>query len=104
MTRFAKVTPTKDVAMQRAEKKAQTMLYQYLRQRHGIQREVSKKSGIVAPMLSRLANREGQVIALEAAMRIEVATNGDLKAEQLCPSGADILKQFLELRAEVKEA
>lgn len=96
-TRFKRLL-SKDADLMRAEKSAQVALYQYFRQRHGMQKEVSDRSGIVAPLLSQLANRPGQTIAMEAAIKLDLATDGQLKAEMLCPSEAKVIEKFLAAR------
>lgn len=103
MTKYKKLGNSKDPAMLRAELKAQAALYQYFRRRHGIQKELAVKTGIVAPLLSQLANCEGKSIALEAAIKIDIATNGELKAETLCPSEASVIQAFLKSREASKE-
>jgi DNA-binding transcriptional regulator YdaS (Cro superfamily) len=96
--RAKQVPPSTDPNIIRAEKKAQKMLYAYMRQRHGIQQELARETGIKASFLSRLANRDNQVIAMETAILIELASKGELKAELLCPARADVIKRFLAAR------
>lgn len=65
----------------------------------GRQAEVARRTGMFPGNLSKMARPDGYGIGLEAAVLIEVATEGDLRAEVLCPSRADVLAKLLALRA-----
>lgn len=98
--RAKQVPPSTDPAIIEAEKEAQAKLHAYMRRRHGIQRELARNTGIKAAFLSKLSNKPNQVIAMETAILIELATDGELKAEDLCPARASVIRRFLEARKE----
>lgn len=99
MNRAKRVPPSSDPKITKAEKKAQQILRDYFWQHRSEQKRIAQETGIKQPFLSRLANKEGQTIALETAMLIEIATNGELRAEALCPARAEVIKKFLNSRA-----
>lgn len=102
--RAKQVPPSTDPKILEAEQEAQKMLYAHLRKYHGVQRDLSARTGIQATFLSKLANKPGQVIALETAILIELGTDGELRAEDLCPARADVIAQFLQARNSEKKA
>lgn len=99
MPRYKNEAALRDPRFAEAEQAARQMLYNYFRSYHGAQAILSRETGIAAPILSRMAN-QNETIALEYAMRIEVASAGKLRAELLCPSGAELLQRFLLNRTE----
>jgi hypothetical protein len=86
------------------EQIGKTALYRYFREYHGCQAKMSRDTGIHVGVLSKMASYPEYVITLDAAMMIEVATNGELRADVLCPSRADTLAQFLVIRTREAEA
>lgn len=82
-----------------AEAAGNEALRRYCRERQGRATELARKSGLLISVLSKMANK-GRHINLEAAALIEVATDGELRAETLCPSRADTLQRLLDLRKE----
>lgn len=92
---MARFTEKPSPAIVKAEQKAREKLMSYFRREFGLQAEMARKTGIKASFLSRLANRAEHSIPLETAILMELATNGELKAEVMCPSRADMLKQFI---------
>lgn len=87
--------PPELVAAEAAGKEA---LRRYCRDRQGRAADIARKTDILPPVLSKMAN-QGTYINLEAAVLIEVATEGELRAEVLCPARADVLGDLLRLRA-----
>lgn len=86
-----------------AERAAQEILHEYFQSRIGRQKATAQASGIDASILSRMA-RGHATISLENSIALEVASNGALKAEQLCPSRAEVLKRFINQRTAGAEA
>lgn len=75
------------------------VLRRYLRDRQGRQATVSQLTGISTPALSKMANMPEYRLSFEAAVLIELATEGELRTEQLCPSRAAVLNDLLRMRA-----
>lgn len=98
LRRARKAVPATDPELRKAERKAQRELRKYIEKEHGRQKQLAADTGIQATFLSRLMNRENQVIAMENAVLIDLATKGELKAEMLCPSRADVIQRFLQSR------
>lgn len=82
----------------RAEKEGQQALRTWLKAETGRQARICKSSGILPAVMSRMANKDTH-INLEAAILIEVASEGALPAEVLCPSRAEALKTMMRQRA-----
>jgi DNA-binding transcriptional regulator YdaS (Cro superfamily) len=80
-----------------AERAGQEALFEFFQSRIGRQKAISAVSGIDASILSRMA-RGHATISLENSIALEVASNGALRAEVLCPSRADVLKRFISQR------
>lgn len=80
------------------EKAGRQALRSWLKEETGRQARICKSSGILPAVMSHMANKETH-INLEAAILIEVASEGALKAEVLCPSRAEVLKTMMRLRA-----
>jgi hypothetical protein len=85
-----------------AERAAQAILHEYFQSRIGRQKATAEASGIEASILSRMA-RGHMPISLEYSIALEVASNGALRAEVLCPSRADVLNRFMNRRRETAE-
>lgn len=98
MPRYINPVPPKSPELVAAEKVAQESLRAYFRRELGVQAMIARDTGIAPPMLSRMA-KHGETISLENALRIEVATGGALRTEMLCPARANLIDQFLHLRA-----
>lgn len=101
MTRSAtirRVGVTKSDELLQAEAEGQKLLYAFCRERHGNQAFLVRATNLLTATLSRMTNGETP-INLEAALLLEAATKGALPADKLCPSRADLLAQFLQLRA-----
>lgn len=79
-----------------AEQAGKAALYNYCRGGIGRQKELAEETGILASILSRLALDPNKPINLEHAVLIDVATNGELPAEVLCPARADVLAKLIE--------
>ena len=86
-----------------AEAAGKEALRMYCRYRQGRATEISNKTGILLSVLSKMANKSNH-INLEAAVLIEAATEGELRADVLCPSRADVLAKLLALRSGEKAA
>lgn len=101
MTRSATIKRmgvTKPEELVQAEQAGQQLLYAYCRAKHGNQAFLMRTTGLITATLSRMQNGDTP-INFEAAMLIEVATKGELPADKLCPSRADLVAQFLQLRS-----
>lgn len=86
--------------LQAAEVAGKEALRAWFRAGVGRQIETARRTGIAAGNLSRMASDPvGTPIGLEHAVLIEVASEGGLRAEVLCPSRADVLGRLLALRA-----
>lgn len=81
-----------------AEQEARDLLDGYFKKNLGNQAELARKSGLFTSQLSRWARLTHHTISVEAAMRIEVATNGELPAKKLCPAGAELIAQFVAMQ------
>lgn len=84
--------------LEAAEQAGKEALRRYCRDRQGRAADIARKTAILPPVLSKMANK-GTYINLEAAVLIEVATEGVLRAEVLCPARAGLLADLLALRA-----
>lgn len=89
-------TDSKTPALEKKEAAGAAALHTYLRATQGRQAAISRASGIPAPSLSRMSNRRAP-ISLEAAIALTVATDGELKADVLCPSQRELLAHFVAL-------
>lgn len=83
---------------------AQVVLHEYFQSRIGRQKQTADATGILASTLSGMAH--GRLpISMEAAVRLDVASEGALNAKELCPEDAAVLDKFVRLHAcEVKAA
>ena len=75
-------------------------LYLYFRKYHGRQAELARATGIKTAVLSKMAGEPPYIITLDAAMLIELATKGELRADVLCPSRAGLMANWLAARAQ----
>lgn len=82
----------------RAEQAGRQALRSWLKAETGRQARICHVSGILPAVMSRMANKTTH-INLEAAILIEVATDGEVPAEVLCPSRAEVLKTMMRQRA-----
>lgn len=90
------VTKTDDLL--EAEQAGRVMLNTYTRAKQGNQAALARKTDLLAGTICKMCNG-GTQISMEAAILIEVATEGVLRADKLCPSRAELLDQLLKLRA-----
>lgn len=87
--------PNRSEAEVMADAAACRKLFMYLREETGRQKRLGDATGIGTAGLSRIAN--GAPISAETAIVLHVATKGELKAWDLCPSRAELLHQFIAL-------
>lgn len=97
MQRKDPMLPKSDELLQ-AEQDAANALDAYFHSGYGLQAMISRETGLAPPILSRMAKGR-QPIPLEQAILIELASNGELRVETLCPSCAPLLVQFMLARA-----
>lgn len=90
--------------MAEREREGKLALRLYFRSEPGRQAELHSKTGILQSVLSKMANQETYTLNLDSAVLIEVATEGVLRAEVLCPTRAEVLGKFLQLREVGQEA
>lgn len=94
---------TKEAFEKGPDQDGQAILHSYFRAGIGRQKETAAASGILASTLSSMAH--GRIpITLESAVLIDVATEGAVRAQSLCPTRAEALNQFLRLHAGEVEA
>lgn len=79
------------------QKQGQKALRTYFQGAIGRQKIIAESIGIYASMLSRMSCGH-TAISLEVAIALDVATNGELRAEVLCPIQADVLQRFIRQR------
>lgn len=82
-----------------AEQAGKAALRDYFAKTRGRQAEVSRKTRIFPPILCKMATKPDYTINLEYALLIEVATDGAIRADQLCPSRAGLLSDVVRLRS-----
>jgi DNA-binding transcriptional regulator YdaS (Cro superfamily) len=70
----------------------------YCRAKQGNQAILARDTGLSQTTISGISTGP-TAITLESAIRFEVATKGDLRADDLCPSCDGLIEQFLQLRA-----
>lgn len=95
MPKFINYYREKPHELVEAEDAARKTLFEYFLKQHGRQKQMALATGIPQPLLSRMAKNPKASIALEAAIAIEVASGGELKAEKLCPARAELVEQFM---------
>jgi DNA-binding transcriptional regulator YdaS (Cro superfamily) len=89
--------PVKKTAdLVRAEEKGQKVLYEYCRAKAGVQANLVRATGIYPATISKMSNGKTP-ISMDAAILLEVATGGVLKAAILCPARAELFAQFKAL-------
>lgn len=82
---------------------AQEVLHEYFQSRIGRQKRTAEATGILPSTLSSMAR--GRIpIGFEAAVLIDVASEGAVSAKLLCPKRADVLEKFVRLHAEEVKA
>jgi DNA-binding transcriptional regulator YdaS (Cro superfamily) len=91
-------TEPKSAELLAAEKAGQEALNEYCRRELGIQAELRRNTGIFASDLSRMC-RGRKAISFENAVLLDLATNGELPAEVLCPSRAKLIQRLFLTRA-----
>lgn len=89
---------TKSADLIAAERAGQDMLYGYCRAKAGRQMELCRATDLLPAVVSRMSNYLTP-ISFEAAVLFDVATKGELPAEALCPSRADLIARFFLTRA-----
>lgn len=80
-----------------AERAGREALRAYCDSRRGVQAALCRKTNILPSQLCRIISGK-TVVTLEAALLLEVATEGAVPAESLCPSRAELMKQLIQLR------
>lgn len=80
-----------------AEDAGREVLQKYCAER-GVQARICRRTNILPSALCRLIKGENQ-IHLEAALLIEMATDGEVRAEVLCPSRAPLLQAVMRQRS-----
>jgi DNA-binding transcriptional regulator YdaS (Cro superfamily) len=98
MTRYIHPGAEKSPDTLQAEQEAAEALTVYFERGLGHQAMLVRATGIPAPVLCKMGKGRYPV-SLEQAMLIDLASNGELKAEQLCPSRAALLATFMLQRA-----
>lgn len=98
MPRYITPPPPKSPELIEAEEAAAYALSAYFSRGFGVQAKLSRDTGIEPSTLSKMGKGTGP-ISLEQAILIDVATDGELRAEFLCPSRADLLARFVLHRA-----
>jgi DNA-binding transcriptional regulator YdaS (Cro superfamily) len=93
-----KSTPPEEKAPElvEAERRGYEALRRYVRREMGVQAALSRETGIAQPVLTRMSQGRNP-ISVEQAMRLAVATKGELPAPMLCPSGAELLAKYSSL-------
>lgn len=89
---------TKTAELLEAEQAGRVMLNSYTRAKQGNQTVLARKTDLLPGTISKMCSG-GTQISMEAAILIEVATEGALRTEQLCPGRAELLDQLLKLRS-----
>lgn len=98
MPRYITPKPPKPAELVKAEEEACAALREFFSRDLGLQAQMARDTGVSPAILSRMGKGR-QCISIEHAMLIELASRGELRAEQLCPARADILGRFLLQRA-----
>jgi DNA-binding transcriptional regulator YdaS (Cro superfamily) len=105
MPRPVKLTPrgeAKSPEELAAEKSGQDILFHYCRMRPGRAAQLARQTGLLPGVISRMSNYLTPV-SCEVALLLEVATKGELKAVELCPARAGLLKEYVALANKAKE-
>lgn len=82
-----------DIQEPKAGGEPASLLRAYCDSEHGNQTKLAKATGLHAGHISRMS-RGLNNIGMEHAIRLEIASGGLLRAEDLCPQGRDILIAF----------
>lgn len=99
MQRYIHPSAPKSDEILQAEKAAAEALNAYFDSGYGVQAMMVRDTGIPAPVLTKMRKPGNYPISLEHAMLMEMASNGELTAELLCPARAELLARFLNTRA-----
>lgn len=76
-------------------------LRDYCAAERGRAAKLARRTAILPPVLSKMANTENTyTINLESAVMIELATDGALTVEVLCPMRADVFAQIVARRCD----
>lgn len=81
-----------------AEMRGQLALRAYFNRQIGLQKLLAEATGLHQASLCRMSKHKA-AISFEDAVLIDIATKGELRAEDLCPSRADLLTRLLLQRA-----
>jgi hypothetical protein len=81
-----------------AESAGKDLLLAYYKGGYRRLRDLHERTGMHEAFLSRMARDKRTPISMESAIKIELATDGELPAGLLCPSCADLVAQFVALR------
>jgi DNA-binding transcriptional regulator YdaS (Cro superfamily) len=73
-------------------------LRDYCEAERGRAARVARRTGILPPVLSKMIHSPNYSITLETAVMLEIATEGALSVEVLCPLRADVFREILERR------
>lgn len=84
-------------AMLEAEERGRVLLVAWCGRKRGRQALLCRLTGIDKGAMSKMCAGE-YAIGFEVAVILEVATCGELAAEKLCPSRADLLAAMLRQR------
>lgn len=98
MTRTTRQAPPKAPELIAAEARGQAALRAYFDRKIGLQSLLAEATGLHNSSLCRMS-RQQAAISFEDAVLIDIATKGELRAEDLCPSRADLLARLLLQRA-----
>lgn len=73
-----------------------TTVYDYLEARgSGAAKQLAMNSGVKPSVISRLRNKKNPgPVTLTTAMRLEMGSNGELRADELLPECANLINYF----------
>lgn len=97
MPRLINPHPPKSPELLQAEHEAAEALRNYFYRGLGVQAKMARDTGLNPAVLSKMGKGKGP-ISIEQAMLIEAASNGELLAEKLCPSRAELIQQVFQAR------
>lgn len=70
----------------------------YLDRTRGNYTRMARDTGISLAVISKMVNRPDYIITLDAALMMELATDGELTVDVLCPSRAELVSDVFFLR------
>lgn len=70
----------------------------YLDRERGNYVRMARDTGISIAVISKMVNRPTYIITLDAALLMELATQGELTVDVLCPSRAELVSDIFFLR------